>query len=363
MDSRIFLIYGSDARQLTLSLLEHSDIKSRVPFGTSIALKPNLVVASPADLGATTHPGVLEGIIEYFFENGHRNISVIESSWVGERTARAFEVCGYGEVLKRFNVPFVDLKKDKAISVKSQIGRIDICETALKTDYLINLPVLKGHCQTRLTCALKNLKGCIPDHEKRRFHTMGLHKPIAGLAAVLKPKLTIVDGLCGDLNFEEGGTPVLSNRMLLGEDMVALDTFACALMGINLDDVPYIALAELYGAGSANVENENIIALNSPKKSAPIKQSGITKNLTRYVKEDSACSACYAGLVHALYRLKEERGTPCKLPVAIGQGYKGVAFDGVGVGNCCNCASAQIKGCPPNAGAIVQALIDFEKTQ
>lgn len=212
MDSRISIIYGSDARKLTLSLLEHSDIKSRVPLGASIALKPNLVVASPANLGATTHPGVLEGIIEYFFGHGHRNISVIESSWVGERTSRAFEVCGYGEVLKRFDVPFFDLKTDKTVSVKTQIGGIDICETALNTDYLINLPVLKGHCQTRLTCALKNLKGCIPDYEKRRFHAMGLHKPIAALAAVLKPKLTIVDGLCGDLNFEEGGTPAYSKQ-------------------------------------------------------------------------------------------------------------------------------------------------------
>lgn len=212
MDSRISIIYGSDARKLTLSLLEHSDIKSRVPLGASIALKPNLVVASPANLGATTHPGVLEGIIEYFFGHGHRNISVIESSWVGERTSRAFEVCGYGEVLKRFDVPFFDLKTDKTVSVKTQIGGIDICETALNTDYLINLPVLKGHCQTRLTCALKNLKGCIPDYEKRRFHAIGLHKPIAALAAVLKPKLTIVDGLCGDLNFEEGGTPAYSKQ-------------------------------------------------------------------------------------------------------------------------------------------------------
>ena len=41
-------------------------------------------------------------------------------------------------------------------------------------DRLINIPVLKGHCQTAMTCSLKNLKGCIPNKEKQRYHREGL---------------------------------------------------------------------------------------------------------------------------------------------------------------------------------------------
>ena len=58
-----------------------------------------------------------------------------------------------------------------------------------------------------MTCALKNLKGCLPDREKRNFHSDGLMKPIAALGAFLKPALVIVDSICGDLNFEEGEIP------------------------------------------------------------------------------------------------------------------------------------------------------------
>lgn len=83
---------------------------------------------------------------------------------------------------------------------------MDICCRALDAGYLINLPVLKGHCQARMTCALKNCKGCLPDREKRRFHAEGLMEPIAALAAALRPALTIVDSICGDLDFEEGAT-------------------------------------------------------------------------------------------------------------------------------------------------------------
>lgn len=39
--------------------------------------------------------------------------------------------------------------------------KINVCDTVMKVDYLINMPVLKGHCQTNMTCALKNMKGCL----------------------------------------------------------------------------------------------------------------------------------------------------------------------------------------------------------
>ena len=40
---------------------------------------------------------------------------------------------------------------------------------------------------------------------------MSLHKPIAALNALLKTGYCVVDGICGDLSFEEGGTPLTAN--------------------------------------------------------------------------------------------------------------------------------------------------------
>ena len=79
-------------------------------------------------------------------------------------------------------------------------------------------------------------------------------RPIAALATALKPDLTIVDSICGDLNFEEGGNPVPTGRMMLGTDPVQLDAYGCRLMGLDLDQVPYIGLAEGWGAGTTKVE-------------------------------------------------------------------------------------------------------------
>lgn len=349
---KIYQIYGDDAHAMTVSLMEAAHAAELIPSGASIALKPNLVVSAPADQGATTHIGVLSGAITYLQSHGFSDISIIESAWVGDSTRRAFQVTGCAEMAERFGVPLYDLKQDKTRRVDTPLRPMDICAQALDADFLINLPVLKGHCQTAMTCALKNCKGCIPDQEKRRFHTEGLMKPIAALAAALRPGLTIVDSICGDLDFEEGGNPVHTGRMYLGTDPVQIDAYGCRLLGLDPSEAPYIALAEKWGTGSSQMEPEDIVLLNQPGPSASYPApSRKVAALTQEVDARSACSACYASLVRALHLSGAKPGK-----TAIGQDWKGVPFEGLGIGRCCDGAARQVKGCPPSVADIIAAL-------
>ena len=300
--SKIYNIYGTDSRAMTLALLEKSNAINLVPSGANIALKPNLVVAGSPENGATTHAGVLEGCIEYFRDNGVRDITITEGSWVGAETNSAMKRAGYDEVCKHYGVKFIDLKHDKTRKIDSPIGPLEVCSLALDAGFLVNLPVLKGHCQTKMTCALKNLKGCLPDREKSRFHALGLTRPIAALGSVLKPGLIIVDSICGDLDFEEGGNPVHTNRMFCGTDAVMIDAYGAGLMGLSLSDVPYIGLAGKWVAGSSEFSPDDVITLNEPENAGKYpRPSGRVASLSRNVHEDSACSACYAALIRALH--------------------------------------------------------------
>ena len=58
MKSReIVRIYGENYREMTIQLLEHCQLDSRIPGkGLKIGIKPNLVSPSEASWGATTHP-------------------------------------------------------------------------------------------------------------------------------------------------------------------------------------------------------------------------------------------------------------------------------------------------------------------
>lgn len=354
--SRIYINYGTNLQEITYELMKEADIASRLNSDMSIGIKPNLVVSRPASEGATTHAEIVEGIIQYLQDQGIYKISIIEGSWVGDSTQRAFVNCGYSVLSEKYKVKLIDTKGDKAIGKESMGLTLNVCESALSVDYLINVPVLKGHCQTGLTCCLKNLKGCIPDSEKRRFHSLGLHKPIAALNAILRPSLHIVDSICGDLSFEEGGNPVVANRIMLGFDPVLLDSYGAQLIGYKPDYISHLRIAKDYGIGNYFSDNTSIVELNS--KNRPIvnhKSNPISRSLSKYIEEDSACSACYASLIYALDKFGGYKADKIK----IGQGYKGKSSKGLGVGNCTSGCESYVKGCPPKARDIIEMLENY----
>ncbi|MGI5859854.1 MAG: DUF362 domain-containing protein [Tepidanaerobacteraceae bacterium] len=359
LKDKIYVRYGDNPKVMIKEVLSSLKIASHIKKDALIGIKPNLVVAKPSTSGATTSPELLEGVIEYLKSKGFKNIVIVEGSWVGDRTSRAFEVCGYTKISKTYDVPLIDLQKDtyKACSVEGI--KLNICNEVLKLDYLINMPVLKGHCQTKMTCALKNLKGCIPNKEKRRFHTMGLHKPIAYLNKAIKSDLIIVDGLIGDLNFEEGGNPVQMDRVIVGFDPVLIDSYVASLMGYDPKEISYIKIAESIGVGSCLTSKTQICQLNEDYNTKKIPKSRKIERLSKYVEEKDACSACYGSLIHALARLNEQ-GILNKLKgkVSIGQGYKKVKGKGIGigVGNCTKGFEKNVPGCPPTAKDIINVL-------
>jgi uncharacterized protein (DUF362 family) len=366
-DSRLAVIYGRQPRNMARTLLEELEsagahgwpAPGRSPTRLSAAkvlLKPNLVTDHPASTGATTTPEVVAGAIEFLQDCGVADITVAEGSWTGCPTERAFRSCGYLELARRYGVKLVDLKKDSWRLLEAGDLELKVCRRALETDFFLNLPVLKGHCQTRLTCALKNLKGCIPDQEKRRFHALGLHRPIALLASVLPTHLTLVDALCGDLDFEEGGTPVRLDRLLLGIDPVLVDSYGASLMGFAPSQIEHLRLAASLGVGSMDLAASELREIGRPLPGISSAPSSLAR-LSARVEAREACSACYGGLLHALRRLEEDGALEyAPAPLHVGQGFQGVSGDGYGIGTCARGFPRRLDGCPPTAASILEFL-------
>lgn len=359
---QLAVIYGDNPREMTRKILMQAAPFKGLDKNTLFGIKPNLVKSRPSESGATTSPGIISGIIEYLQENGFTNIIVLESSWLGDSTDRAFKVCGYEAISQKYNVGLIDLKKDLTKKIRcSRDLTIKVCRQALSLDYMINVPVLKAHCQTRLTCALKNLKGCIPDSEKRRFHSLGLHRPIAYLNKILKNSFVIVDGIMGDLTHEEGGNPVEMGRIIAGFDPVLVDSYAAGLLGFSVKDIPYIEMAAELGTGRLYTENTEIIETDKNKKPrVNIHAGDKSRYLANRVEEREACSPCYGNLIHALQRLKDSgRLESVKEKVHIGQGFKGFKdTDICGIGNCASGLGRNIPGCPPHTRDIIRFLED-----
>ncbi|MGI5848738.1 MAG: DUF362 domain-containing protein [Christensenellales bacterium] len=351
---RLYVVNGDDAKMMTRLLLEAIGPEKGLDKGARIGLKPNLVVAKGWKSGATTNPKTCEAIIEYFLDRHYSDICIIESSWLAVDTRNAFKACGYDLLAKKYGIRLVDAKKDQHVTCEYGGMNIDISKHALETDYLINLPLVKGHCQTNFTCALKNMKGLIPDREKRRFHAMGLHKPIAYLNKMISPALTIADGIYTDPHFEEGGNPVRMNTMIAGMDSVLIDVYASGLLGYDIHDVGYLKMAAEIGVGSPNVRDADIVYLNGANRTVLHTRIKALESAKSHIIQQSACSACYGNLISALLRLDTTQGLG-DIKICVGQDFRGKKGD-IGCGNCTDSFDYSIKGCPPDIDKIEKEL-------
>ncbi|MBQ6551355.1 MAG: DUF362 domain-containing protein [Lachnospiraceae bacterium] len=353
------LIKGTDYEEMTRKLLEEIDLAGMIgDRGKRIGIKPNLVSDSPADEGATTHPEIVSGLLSYLQEHGFSDLLVMEGSWVGSSTMNVMRVNGLDRVVRKYNVPFCDLQKDRTVIRETKGFSMEICETALSVDYLISLPVLKGHMQTRVTCALKNMKGLISNSEKRKFHRMGLHKPIAALNTVLRADLFLVDHICGDPDCEDGGNPEVRDVIFVCRDPVLCDAFACRELGYSVNQVEYIGLAEKYGVGSADL-SKAMFRWIGEGETEDAERDHRTEALRAYIDEDSACSACYGMLMEALLVLDRE-GLLEWLPgkISIGQGFRGKTGE-IGFGQCTGGFRKSLQGCPPTKEEAVRFLTEL----
>ena len=358
--NEILKIYGKNYKEMTKELLDVADLISHIPSrNTMVGIKPNLVSPTPAEFGATTHPQVVAGIIEYLKEHGHEKMMMLEGSWVGDKTSDAYEYCGYRELEKRYGVPFVDCQKEGYHPVDCDGLELNICNVVDTVDFMINVPVVKGHCQTKVTCALKNMKGCIPNTEKRKFHSIGLHQPIAHLAKGIHQDFIVVDHICGDLDFEDGGNPVVRNCVMAAVDPVLVDAYACKIIGYDVEEVPYIKMAESLGAGCADLSKASIKDLNEGNMDEVAHSEHKIVKVSDVVNEVDSCSACYASLIPALMRLEEEGLlADFKETISIGQGYQGKTGR-LGVGRCTKDFEFCIMGCPPDEDKIYDELKSY----
>ena len=355
--NEIYVIQGKEYKAMTLQILEKSRLEELIPAKDAcIGIKPNLVSPSPASYGATTHPEVVKGIVEYLQQRGFRNLVILEGSWVGDRTAEAVKVCGYDRLCQKYGIEFWDTQKEKGIQKDCAGMSLKICRCVEKLDFLINVPVWKGHCQTKITCALKNLKGLIPNSEKRRFHSLGLHKPIAHLNGGIRQDFIVVDHICGDLDFEDGGNPVVCDQILTARDPVLCDAYVCEKMHYRQEEVPYIQLAQSLGVGSADLTTLSVQECQTGREDRELPRERKIVHVQDAVEEVESCSACYGYLIPALDQLREEGFLEkLKEKICIGQGFRGKKGN-LGIGQCTREFTHSLEGCPPTENQIYEFL-------
>jgi len=209
----------------------------------SVAIKPNLCYYWDSDTGYTTDPRVVAGIIDYVRERCGKDvdIKVVEADASAMRTKYAFPVLGYEKLATKKDVELFNLSKDvlveKTVHVNKREISFKVPQLLLNSDLFVNASKLKIMRETKITCAMKNVFGCIGYRRKIVYHPF-LEEAIVAINKILRPHVTVVDGLVA-----LGRFPVKLDLIMAGVDPFSVDWVASDIMGFNPSRVGFLRTA------------------------------------------------------------------------------------------------------------------------
>jgi uncharacterized protein (DUF362 family) len=252
---------GYSIKALTRKMFESAGgVSSFIAKGDVVVIKPNISWAQPPNLAATTHPEVLEAVIELCQEAGAKKIRIADHTIHDAK--RCFSVTGAGSVAEKTGAELVDPKPSymKEMNLKGERLKLwPVFTPLVEADKVINIPVAKVHGLSGLTLGMKNWIGAVGG--RRPALHQDIHQTIADLAGFFNPTLTLIDATRVMIaNGPSGGDEKdvkIMNRLILSNDPVAADAKAAALFGRNPLEIGFIKIAESRKMGTSDMGRLN----------------------------------------------------------------------------------------------------------
>jgi uncharacterized protein (DUF362 family) len=365
--SQVFLSKIKDTLTNALTNLVESAGITGICEDKSVLIKPNLFEPISHTTGQTTSPLLVETLIKWCQKEGAREVVVGEgpSYFVsGNRLKDCFTKTGIAEAVERCRAQWVlfdDCNYRTYRDFSPLLPKVfRISEHAFLYDLIINLPVPKTHYLTIVSIAMKNLKGFLKQEDKPLFHRVGLNEAVVELNTIIKPALNLVDFTIPRQHHQ--------GFLLAGKDIVAVDSVSSALMGLTPHTIPMLKLGSQAGLGAVNLTDISIIGEDTRGLKVhyelPSEWLRRTFPLLTIKGHDTACSGCTIPLFSSLAQLADQ-GKTLKKPLTILLGrenLEGESSQTCIIGNCSPQklkSGKNVKGCPPQASDILDALSDY----
>lgn len=247
--------------------------------GKNVVLKPNMVEFREGK-PVTTNPAIIKAAIAAMQYLGAASVTVAEGPGHMRDTEYLLEVTGIGAVCKAMDVPYVDLNLDDLDKLDNSHGltkmkHFYLPRTITRADAVVSLPKMKTHHWVGMTCTMKNLFGTVPGRKygwpKNLLHMKGIPHSILDLQHLIKPVMGIVDAVVamegdGPIN----GTAKAMGKIVMGNDLAAIDATCARMMKLDPKDLGYIKIAGLL---VGNIEKEMIDQVGQIKEIENIAQT------------------------------------------------------------------------------------------
>ena len=232
-------------------------MESFVQKGDRVLIKVNAAFATPASLGATTHPDTAAAVAGLCFKAGAAQVLMADNPI--NNPDSCFEITGLAQAARatgsRIIAPRAALFAPLSLPGGKLIQNWPVMAGVFQgvTKVIVVSPV-KDHQRAGASMTLKNLYGFLGG--RRNVFHQDINGIITELALMLKPTLCVLDGTVSMItNGPTGGS--LSDlkdtgTMVVSTDPVAADAVGVELLGRTLADVPYIQMAAKAGAGQSD---------------------------------------------------------------------------------------------------------------
>lgn len=233
--------------------------------GMRVLLKPNMLFGLHPDKHVTTHPAVVQAVIDIVKEAGCDPV-MGDSPAAGTGTFHS-KKAGFRELCEANKVPWISFEDD-ALEVhgKHAFKKLTIARIAVEADAVINLFKVKTHGQMYLTLAVKNMFGIVPGIRKAQWHmTSGADavkfaEMLVEVCYLRKPVLNIGDGIIAmDGNGPRNGNPYPLGYVAAGSDPMATDRVVTHLLKVKPSKVPTFKAGENLGMGVTGLDEIEIL--------------------------------------------------------------------------------------------------------
>jgi uncharacterized protein (DUF362 family) len=238
-------------------------IRAFVRKGQKVVVKPNAGWDVAPERGGNTNPKLVTRIIRQCYDAGAKEVYVFDHTC--DDWKRCYSTSGIERAVKDAGGKMVPANTENYFQAVNIPGGVSLKEAKeheliLETDVFINCPVLKSHSSTRLTLGMKNLMGIVWD--RGFWHSNDLQQCIADFAAYRKPTLNVIDAYYVMKRNGPRGVSVedvvTMKAQILSTDIVAADTAATKLFGMEAGAIRHIQLAADKKVGRMDLENLKI---------------------------------------------------------------------------------------------------------
>lgn len=234
----------------------------KLPQAGLVIIKPNLTNADKPPV--TTNVKAAEAVYKYCKANCSAEIAIGEGCGNGT-TQDTFDSNGYTALAKKYGIELIDFNQAETVTLRRkdtlQLKEFHLPKIALDA-FIISLPVLKDHCFTVTTIAMKNMFGLAPapfykgSWNKSKLHSPSTHKSVVDVCLYKKPDLAVVDASLALSGTHLSGSRRKLGLILAGFDPVAVDAVGSQLLGHNPKRIDYLTRANhLLG----NIDNIKIL--------------------------------------------------------------------------------------------------------